>query len=63
MPLIWWLKTNVYAPPVIQLAVSEQSRIGGDRRTAKLEHQPAVEIEPQRASIRFTRRVRHRRPG
>ena len=48
---------------VVQLAVSQQSGIGGDRRTAKLEHQAAVEIEPQRLAVRFTRRVRHRRPS
>ena len=51
------------AQRVVQFAVGQQSGIGGDRRTAKLEHQAAVEIEPQSASIRFTRRVRHRRPG
>jgi hypothetical protein len=39
----------------------QQPGIGGDRGAAKLEHQPAVKIEPQRAPIRFTRRVRHRR--
>jgi hypothetical protein len=36
------------AKRVVQLAIWEQSRIGGDRRAAKLEHQPAVKIEPQR---------------
>jgi len=33
---------------VVQLAVGEQSAIGGDHGTAKLKHQAAVEIEPQR---------------
>ena len=47
---------------VVQFAIGQQSGIGGDRRTAKLKHQTAVEIEPQRAAVRFTRRVRHRRP-
>ena len=47
---------------VVQLAIGEQSAIGGDHRTAELEHQAAVEIEPQRLAFRFTRRVRHRRP-
>jgi hypothetical protein len=46
----------------IQLAISQQSGIGGDRRTAKLQQQTAVEIEPQRAVVRFTRRVPHRTP-
>ena len=41
---------------VIQLAISQQSGIGGDRLTAKLQQQTAVEIEPQRAVVRFTRR-------
>jgi hypothetical protein len=47
---------------VIQLAMSQQSGIGGDRRTAKLQQQTTVEIAPQRAVGRFTRRVPHRRP-
>src|SRR5271167_3177253 len=47
---------------VVQFAISEQSAIGGDHRTAEPKHQAAVEIEPQRAPVRFTRRVRHRRP-
>jgi hypothetical protein len=48
---------------VVQFTVSQQSCIGGNRRTAKLEHQAAVEIEAHSASIRFTRRVHHRCPG
>ena len=48
---------------VVQFTVGQQPGIGGNRRIAKLEHQAAVEIEPQRTSICFTRRVRHRRPG
>jgi hypothetical protein len=42
---------------VILLTVGKQPCIGGDRRAAKLKHQAAVEIEPQRTSIPFTRRV------
>ena len=38
------------AQRVVQFAVGQQSGIGGNRRTAKLEHQTAVEIEPQSAS-------------
>jgi len=41
---------------VVQLAIGKQPRIGRDRRAAKPKHQAAVEIEPQRALIRFTRR-------
>jgi hypothetical protein len=48
---------------IVQFTVGQQSGIGGNRRTAKLEHQAAIEIKAQSASIRFTRRVRHRRPG
>src|SRR5712675_1655061 len=44
---------------VVQLAICQQSAIGGDRRAAELDHQAPVEIEPQRAPIRFTRRVPH----
>ena len=47
---------------VVQFAIGQQSAIGGDHRTAKLKHQTAVEIEPQRLALRFTRRVRHGRP-
>jgi hypothetical protein len=50
------------AQRVIQLAVSQQPGIGGDRGTAKLQQQTAVEIEPQSAVVRFTRRVPHCRP-
>jgi hypothetical protein len=48
---------------VVQFTIGQQSAIGGDRRTVEPEHQAAVEIEPQRAPVRFTRRVRHRRPA
>jgi hypothetical protein len=47
---------------VIKFAIGQQSAVGGDRRTVEPEHQAAVEIEPQRAPVRFTRRVRHGRP-
>jgi len=47
---------------LVQLAIGQQSAIGGDDRTAKSKHQSAVEIEPQRLALRFTRRVRHGRP-
>ena len=46
---------------VVQFAIRQQSAIGGDHRTAELEHQAAVEIEPQRLAVRFTRRVPHDR--
>ena len=44
---------------VVEFAVGQQSGIGGDPGAMELELQPAVEIEPQRAIDRFTRRVRH----
>jgi hypothetical protein len=34
----------------------------GDRAAAKLQQQTTVEIQPQIALVRFTRRVLHRRP-
>jgi len=44
---------------VIEFAIGQQSCIRSDHRSAKLEHQSAVEIEPESAIIRFTRQVRH----
>jgi hypothetical protein len=42
---------------VIEFPIRQQSAIGGDRRTVEPKPQATVEIEPQRAPIRFTRRV------
>ena len=47
---------------VVQLAIRQQSAIGGDRRAVEPEHHSPVEIEPQRPAVRFTRRVRHGYP-
>ena len=44
---------------VVEFAIGQQSGIGGDPGAMELELQPAVEIEPERALDRFTRRVRH----
>ncbi len=49
------------AQRVIQLTIGQQPGVGGNRSAAKLKHQAAVEIEPQRTPIRFTRRVHHHR--
>ena len=46
---------------VVEFAIGQQSRIGGDHGAAKLEHQAAVKIEPNSIRFRFTRRVRHDR--
>ena len=43
---------SILSQIVIQLAISQQSAIGGDRRAAGPDHQAPVEIEPQRAPIR-----------
>ena len=51
------------AESIIKLAICKKPSIRGNDRTAKLEHQPAVEIEPKRLAIRFTRRVRSMRSG
>ena len=46
-----------------QCCPASARRIAGkDRGTAKLQHQPAIEIEPQRRAGQFTRRVRHIHP-
>ena len=47
---------------IVQLAVGEQSAVGGDPRTVELELDAAVEGDPKRP-VRFTRRVRHPRPA
>jgi hypothetical protein len=49
------------AERVIDFPVGQQSGIRGHDGAAKLEHQTAVEIEPENLIIRFTRRVRHGR--
>ena len=47
------------AERVVKFAIGKQPSIGGDDRTAKLKRQSAVEIEPERLAVQFTRRVRH----
>ena len=53
------LRPNPKGQSIVKLAIGKKTSIGGEDRTAKLEHQPAVEIEPKRLAIRFTRWVRH----
>ena len=43
----------------MQLKIGKQPCTGRGRRAAKLKYQAAVEIEPQSAPIRLTRRVPH----
>jgi hypothetical protein len=50
---------HAQAERLVEFAVGEQTGVRSHDRTAKLERQPAVEIEPQRLAIRFTRQVRH----
>jgi hypothetical protein len=47
------------AQRIVQLPTGEQLAIRGDCGAAKLEHQTAVEIEPQRTPIGLHRRVCH----
>jgi len=47
------------ADRVVEFPVRELAGVGGDHRSSKLEHQPAVEIESECLGIRFTRQVRH----
>ncbi len=47
------------AKRIVKSTVGTQTGVRGHDQTAKLEHQPSVEIEPERLAIRFTRRVRH----
>src|SRR5262245_57485649 len=46
---------------VVEFAISQQPSIGGHQGAAKLEHQAAVEIQPNSIRSRFTPWVRHRR--
>src|ERR1700732_1967269 len=39
------------AEHVIEFAIGQQSGVGGDDRSTKLEHQAAVEIEPENPSF------------
>jgi hypothetical protein len=50
---------HAQAERFVEFALCEQTGVRSHDRTAKLERQPAVEIEPQRLAIRFTRQVRH----
>ena len=47
------------AKRVVEFAIGEQPSVRGHHRTAKLQHQWAVEIEPKGPIVRFARRVRH----
>ena len=42
------------AERVVEFMVDEQTGVRSDDRNAKLEHQPAVKIEPERLAVRFT---------
>jgi hypothetical protein len=44
---------------VVELAVGEQATIGGDPDAVELELEAAVEGDPERWLLGFTRRVRH----
>src|SRR5215470_5626595 len=46
---------------VVEFAISQRPSIGGHQGAAKLEHQAAVEIEPNSIRSRFTPWVRHGR--
>jgi len=47
------------AERIVEFAVGQQSSIGCNDRASKLERQSTVEIEPENALSRFTRRLRH----
>jgi hypothetical protein len=47
---------------VIQLAVREQTSIGGHNGTAKLHRHASIKIYAKSIVLRFTRRVRHASP-
>jgi hypothetical protein len=43
----------------VKLAIGEKASIGSHDQSAKMEHKPAVEIEPENPVVRFARWVRH----
>ena len=51
------------AKGVIQLSVQQQAAIRADGRTMERELHGAVKLKPQRAGLRFTRRVRRQSPA
>jgi hypothetical protein len=46
------------ADRVVEFVIRREPGIGNDDRTAKLDHQAAVEVEPLDPVVWFTRRVR-----
>ena len=50
------------AESVVQLPAGEQAGVGGDLRPVELELETAVEGDPERWLLGFTRRVRHPEP-
>ncbi len=43
---------------IVKFTVGEQAGVGRDDWSAKLEHHPAGEIQPERLAARLTRRLR-----
>ena len=46
---------------IVEFTVGEESSVGGDNRPAKLEHKPAVEVDPESAIVGLTGGVRNDR--
>jgi hypothetical protein len=57
-----FIRHTAQAERVVEFSIGEQASVGGDDRSAKLQRQAPVKIEPERIAIRFTRRVRHDLP-
>ena len=55
--LFHWRHCRRQSEHVVEFAIGQQSGIRGHDRAVKLEHQTAVEIEPENRGARFTRRV------
>ena len=47
------------AERIIEFAISQQARIGGDARTVELQLEAALEIEPEGIGLHFTRWLNH----
>ena len=50
------------SPSLVEFTKSQQARVGRDPRSVELQLQSGVEIDPQTASIGFTRRIHHQPP-
>ena len=56
------LRDGHQAERIVEFAIGQQARIGGDAGTVELKLEAAVEIGPQGIGLRFTRWLNHLQP-